>query len=339
MTNPFTNNQFDDASAQTDDYFSEHHATIDQYHTQLFDTPTFDADSQSLYNDHSVHQNFDPINLDGNVIGNPSYEMQFWHRQSFNDCDIVAQQMGLESLTAKHFSESALLHEAIRDGSHFSTGGASDNYIGHLYETHGFPIERHHGGTLNELENKLSDGQKITVAVNSDILWADESNIPEFSSLPANHTVEVIGIVYPNDDSEHPKVILNDSGIDNGKGVMIPLEQFEKAWATSDHLVASAHSPDHHANILKDNQDPSQIIGSAGLSNGNRYLSQTDNEDQIAAKKYANQYEQNLAQQNAAREEREYQLKLEQQEAQRQDEMRRDEQRKEEIFREQQQHN
>jgi hypothetical protein len=310
---------------------NKYYDTADQYHTF--------PELQSLYNDHSIHHNFDPNNPQGYVIGNPGYEMQFWHKQSFNDCDIVAQQMGLESLTAKHFSESALLQEAIHDGSHLSTGGASDNYIGHLYETHGFPIERHHDGTLNELKNKLSDGQKIIVAVNSDILWANESAIPEFNHLSANHTVEVIGIVYPNDENGQPEVVLNDPGIDNGKGVMIPLEQFEKSWATSDHLIASAHHPDQHPTVLSDNQAPSQIAGSAGLGDGNRAIYNNDNEDQIAAKKYANQYEQNLKQQRAAEEERKHQLRMEQQEAQRREDIRREEQRREEMRREEQQQN
>ncbi|MEK8018404.1 MAG: hypothetical protein VSS75_016160 [Candidatus Parabeggiatoa sp.] len=160
----------------------------------------------------------------------------------------------------------------------------------------------------------------------------------------AIHSVEVIGMLYPNNDSEHPKVILNDPGIDNGKGVMIPIEQFEKAWATSDHLIASVHSPNNHTTVLKDNQDPSQIIASAGFGNANRSLHPDpyDNQQQRDAKSWANQYERNLAQQNAAREEREHFLKLERQEAQRQEEMRREEQRREEqrreeAFREQQQ--
>ncbi|MEK8018403.1 MAG: hypothetical protein VSS75_016155 [Candidatus Parabeggiatoa sp.] len=183
--NSFITNSFDDPSAQSEqkngldhDLFSEHNNIANQHHTSIFDVPTFDAHSQYSYNNHSVHQNFDPAHPQGDVIGNPGYDMLFWHKQSFNDCDVVAQQMGLESLTAKHFSESALHHEAIRDGSHLSSGGGSSDYIGHLYETHGFPIERHHNGTLDELKEKLAEGQKITVAVNSNVLWANEWPVP-----------------------------------------------------------------------------------------------------------------------------------------------------------------
>lgn len=205
---------FDDYTEQKDglstptDHFSEHH------HASTFDFPTYGTDSQF-----SSHQNFDPTHPEGSVIGNPGYDMQFWHKQSFNDCDVVTQQMGLESLTARHFSESTLLHEAIQDGSHLSTGGTPADYIGHLYETHGFPIERHHDATVDELKEKLAEGQKVVVAVNSDILWANESQVPEWSSSLANHSVEVIGMVYPNNDIEHLKIILNDPGIDNGQGL------------------------------------------------------------------------------------------------------------------------
>lgn len=321
---------FDDYSDQKDglftpvDHFSEHH------HISTFNSPTYEADSQF-----SSHQNFDPVHPEGSVIGNPGYDMQFWHKQSFNDCDVVAQQMGLESLTARHFSESALLHEAIHDGSHLATGGTPADYIGHLYETHGFPIERHHDATMDELKEKLAEGQKVVVAVNSQILWANESHVPEFSALPANHSVEVIGVVYPYNDSEHPKVILNDPGIDNGQGVMVPLEQFEHAWATSNHLMAAAHTQDSNSPILT---DVSSIIGSAGLNNGAGTYSSDDTLEERNAKDRVNAYEQESRRQQAAEEERQRQLREEQrQEELRRENERREEQRREEALREQQQ--
>lgn len=237
---PLTFNSFDDSANQNNGQSTlEHH----EYHPNL---------DQQI----TTHQNFDPIHPEGSVIGNPGHEMQFWHKESFNDCDIVAQQMGLESLTAKHFSESALLHEAIQDGSHLATGGTPADYIGHLYETHGFPIERHHDATVDELKEKLAEGQKVMVAVNSEILWANGSHVSEFSALPANHSVEVIGIVYPDHDTEHPKIILNDPGIDNGQGMMVPLEQFEHAWATSHHLIAATNLSDTNT-LLRDSYDDS----------------------------------------------------------------------------------
>ncbi|MEZ5673614.1 MAG: hypothetical protein R3E08_15055 [Thiotrichaceae bacterium] len=249
----------DSESTHPVDHFSvENYSNVlpltDSGHTHHVISSTNEGSVSLYFNQESSHQNFDPSNPGGEVIGHPSYDMQFWHKQSFDDCDVVAQQMGLESLTAQHFSESTLLHEAIKDGSHLPNGGTPVNYIGHLYETHGFPIERHHEGTLDEIQQKLVEGQKIVVAVNSTVLWANEAHVPEFNTLSANHSVEVIGVVYPYGDHEHPKVILNDPGIDNGQGVMVPLEQFEKAWATSQHLVATTSLPDTHV-VLRDSYD------------------------------------------------------------------------------------
>lgn len=136
-------------------------------------------------------------------------------------------------------------------------------------------------------------------------------------------------------------VVLNDPGIDNGRGIMIPLEQFEQAWASSNHLMASAHNPDNHAALLSD-QDPSQIISSAGLGDGNRYIYQTDDQQTIDAKKWANQVDTNREQQRAAEEENQYQrdrIMAEEQarEAQiREEQQRQEEQRREEMQREQQ---
>jgi hypothetical protein len=199
MSNPSDDSTNQNSGLSAPEYSYGYHPSVDQNVT--------------------FHQNFDPVHPEGSVIGNPGYDMQFWHKQSFNDCDVVAQQMGLESLTTRHFSKSALLHEAIHDGSHLATGGTPADYIGHLYETHGFPIERHHDATVDELKEKLAEGQKVVVAVNSEILWANESQVPEWSSSLANHSVEVIAMVYPNNDIEHLKIILNDPGIDNGQGL------------------------------------------------------------------------------------------------------------------------
>lgn len=82
---------------QTDTHFSGTHGHHD--YTNQFGG----LDPHALNNPH--YQNFDPNTTGGTVIGNPVYDMQFWHHQSYNDCDIVLQQMGLESLTGKHFSD------------------------------------------------------------------------------------------------------------------------------------------------------------------------------------------------------------------------------------------
>jgi hypothetical protein len=270
----------------------------------------------------------------GTVIGDPAYDMKFWHHQSHNDCDIVCQQMGLESLTRKHFSESALLHEAVHDKTHFN-GGTSSEYIGHLFEKHGFPIERHHDATLQELTEKLTEGHKIVAAVNSELLW--NTGLHDSHTLAANHSVEVIGLLYP-DNGSSPMVILNDPGIENGRGIMIPLEQFEHAWGASNHLIASAHSPDIHASLLKDSQNPSQIIGSAGLGDGNRYIYPTDSQQVIDAKKWANQYEQNREQQQRAAEENQRErARIEAEERAREARIREEQQRQEERRREEMQ--
>ena len=61
-----------------------------------------------------------------------------------------------------------------------------------------------------------------------------------FSPLSgANHAVEVIGIDYS--DPEHPMVILNDSGPQNGCGEMVPLDQFLDAWQDGDNLMIECY--------------------------------------------------------------------------------------------------
>ncbi len=244
----FENNQ----TYQLDDCHFHPSKDSDDYSPLLGDT-----EDQSEY---SAHQHFDPEHPDGLVIGDPGRDMECWHEQSYaDDCAIVSQQFVLENLTGKHFSENELCREAVADGCYHPGSGTPADHVGHLLEEHGIPVERHFGGTTLELSDKLARGEKVIVAVNSQEIWMPEKEanlnqtLNEHPGIPcqqADHAVEVTGIVYPESDPLHPKVVLNDPGSPDGGGMMIPLEQFEKAWAAGGHYVV--------ATALHDNQNTHQ---------------------------------------------------------------------------------
>lgn len=232
----------DDSSSQLDDWHFQPTEDSGDYSPLLGDT-----EDQSEY---SAHQHFDPEHPDGLVIGDPGHDMECWHQQRYtDDCAIVSQQFVLENLTGKHFSENDLCREAIADGCYHPGSGTPAYHVGHLLEEHGIPVERHFGGTTLELSDKLARGEKVIVGVNSEEIWMSEKEanlnqtLNEYSGIPgqqADHAVEVTGIVYPESDPLHPKVVLNDPGSPDGGGMMVPLEQFEKAWAAGgNYLVAT----------------------------------------------------------------------------------------------------
>ncbi|OQW92404.1 MAG: hypothetical protein BWK78_01795 [Thiotrichaceae bacterium IS1] len=133
---------------------------------------------------------------------------------------------------------------------------------------------------------------------------------------------------------------MNDPGIDNGQGVMVPLEQFEHAWATSQHLIATAHVHDTHT-ILRDSYDDR---ARADLATNPNSLGVPSDPYQLEVA--AQQRAQAMREREASREreqeiERERTQQLEREQRAREEEARREqlreEQRREEALREQQQ--
>lgn len=240
---------------QADDWHLQTPDSDDAHSTMLGD-----ADDHTGY---LVHQNFDPVHQDGIVVGDPGHDMDCWHHQNHpDDCAVVAQQSVLESLTGQHFSEDGLCTEAMVDGCYHPGGGTPADHVGHVLEEHGIPVEHHYGGTLSYLNDRLSHGEKVIAAVNSQEIWSPDQGsilsqtLGQYPGIPgqkADHAVVVTGIVYPQSDPLHPQVVLNDSGTYGGKGMMVPLEQFEKAWASSDHYMVSTAL--HEKSVDRENFD------------------------------------------------------------------------------------
>ena len=85
---------------------------------------------------------------------------------------------------------------------------------------------------INDNEECLEEGGKVIVAIDADEIWHGEGGDLFSPNATANHAVEVIGIDYTN--PEKPMVILNDSGSPNGRGEMVPLDDFLDAWKDSE---------------------------------------------------------------------------------------------------------
>lgn len=181
------------------------------------------------------------------IAGNPEEDMDDWHMQRHQDtCAVVTQEFILDELTGHNFTEEELMRVAMANGWYTPGGGTTLENVGKLLENYGIDVERTTGNSMEDLENKLSHGEKIIVAVDSSEIWSDSPEellddlLSEVLGIPdqqPDHAVEVIGI--DKSDPHNPVVILNDPGHPNGKGMRVSAEEFFGAWEDSDCYMVS----------------------------------------------------------------------------------------------------
>jgi hypothetical protein len=251
-------------------------------HVTFHSAPNSVSTNTSM-DDWNAHHHFDPNHPHGTVIGNPAHEMSHWHQQTRPDtCAVAVQQSVIEATTGHHFSEHQLANFAGQQGWYNQGTGTPITHFGELVtaETH-IPVGQHFHGSLQEIATQLAHGEHVMVAVNSQILNMPDSH-SIFSPIAddmlkgavdsnhfANHAVEVIGIKYPDNDWQHPVVILNDPSSPDGKGVEIPADQFTAAWKTGGNFIASTaeHSDN---NLSASHQDYANLkLGGGWSASGN----------------------------------------------------------------------
>lgn len=202
----------------------------------------------------SPHHHYQPSSFpESLIIGNPQAEMSRWHLQETEDsCGVAAQQFGIENITNQNLSESQLRVEAEANGWYQQGVGTPVEDFGKLLaEQAHVPVESHFGGTIAEIEQKIIQGEEVFVGVNSLIEWLpDKQSLlgqvapnlfdpHNFAGQPANHIVQVAGLEINSFDPQHSYVIVNDSSSPDGRGVEIPIDQFQQAMEASQGYIAS----------------------------------------------------------------------------------------------------
>ncbi len=187
---------------------------------------------------YNVYDHFEPENSDGNgIIGDPGDAMESWHVQSGNTCAVVSQEFALESIFDREFDEDEL-RELAEDNGWYNNGTSMED-VGKIMEYYGVNVEQSIGNSLDDLKESLAEGNQVIVGVDADELWSGQNEEMFGPGMDADHAIQVIG--FDESDMANPMVIINDSGVANGQGVMVPAEEFLDAWEDSGCFMVEAY--------------------------------------------------------------------------------------------------
>lgn len=170
------------------------------------------------------------------IAGDPEADMENWHMQESDvSCAVVCQEFIADELLDRDFTEAEFCAYAQEQGWFDPETGTSMYDVGNILESMGLDVERQTGVTLAELAQMLENGEKVIVGVNNMIL--SDPEMAGMEGLSANHAVQVIGI--DSTDPDNIKVILNDPGVADGRGISHDLSTFMNAWSTSQNFAVS----------------------------------------------------------------------------------------------------
>ena len=164
-----------------------------------------------------------------------------WHMQEGeNACAVCSQQFIINEFLDLDLTEEQLCTLAEANGWFDPEEGTPLSDTGNLLEAFGIDTHVNYEGSIQEIKKTLDQGGRVIVAVDSMALWVDGyGNYPIYG---ADHAVQVIGI----DDSnpQDVRVIINDSGIENGCGRSVPYLEFMESWMPSGGFMVSAFPAD-----------------------------------------------------------------------------------------------
>ena len=187
-------------------------------------------------------QSFECSENGDEIVGNPSDDAMLWHQQEHPmSCAIACQEFVAEGLFKEDYSEERMRAYAQRQGW-FSDEGTTQENAGKLLEAMDLNVHSEENCDLGDIIQVLQNDGKVMTSVNNMVLQNPLYQL--FPGFSANHIVEVTGV--DRTDPAHIKIILNDPGVENGAGIVFPLQQFEAAWMMGKHFMVSAYRGKEH---------------------------------------------------------------------------------------------
>jgi hypothetical protein len=160
-----------------------------------------------------------------------------WHVQTHSDtCAICCQEFVIEGLLGIDVNEDELIKIATDLGV-YEYGTRADS-IGSLLSHFGIESNLSFDNTLEQLTAAVNSGHGVIVGVDADELWNVPDSWEDILNVPgsgATHAVQVIGLQAGVGDQLC--VVLNDPGIPDGRGCVVPIDKFHSAWRDSHGLM------------------------------------------------------------------------------------------------------
>lgn len=184
------------------------------------------------------------------MYGDPAVAAQYWRKQSFDDCALMAAAEVIGELTGRQPSENEIiavaqqLRSRVHPGPTYSAGNGTDPgdipVLLAQYGIYGVATSQDEAPAtgldsgMEALERYLADGHKVIAGVNAEMIWGLPIQTKDNRGNPmSDHAVVVTGV-----DLANGTVHLNDSGTRADE--VVSLEVFQRAWATgNDELVVT----------------------------------------------------------------------------------------------------
>jgi len=198
----------------------------------------------SGYDDRPGGLSFDPLDpatvtvdpSSAAMVGSPAADMEYWLYQGDGQgtcaptavAMMLADVVGVPVESSDDVVDRALALQLIsRDPVSGEWSGMDAEQTAQLAESYGLDVSVRHG-EIEDLEAYLAAGHAIIAGVDADEIWSPGDDDLLDNGAGQDHALVVTGI-----DMENQLVYLNDSGKPDGRGEVIPLSQFEDAWADS----------------------------------------------------------------------------------------------------------
>lgn len=151
-----------------------------------------------------------------------STELDSWIQQGEKmSCAVAAQTMAVNQLENGNYTEQQLIDIGEQNG--WYNEGTYPADVGKIDEYLGMDVEQHRQVSASELSIANDPEIKVLACVDSTLLLYPDS----FKRCQPDHVVQVLRVDHT---SQGAIVILNDPGYEGGRGVVYPMEIFEKAY-------------------------------------------------------------------------------------------------------------
>lgn len=169
------------------------------------------------------------------ISGEPQEDILLWTKQlEPNSCAVNAQCFVINSLKDTRIPEAEMIRKA-RELRIYDDNGTVPADVGKLAEAYGLECERIENGTLEQIEAIQNAGGKVIAGISCIKLAYPQM----FGFFRADHAVQVIGV--DRNDPENVRVLLNDPGRDDGRGLSVPAYIFLDSWKTSKNFMTAIY--------------------------------------------------------------------------------------------------